>query len=213
MRYDSIMYQRHYVSYPVLTEKIFQTYLLLTISIVTYLAGAYITFMYDMSMFLLFCLFALLTAVIITQSSVLLFVFSFVMGLYHNSFITYLNIINESIVNEALIATLMIFIGLTYISYKTSNYNIFAFYGVLYTCFSTIVWLMIFNIFYQNTLIDIFLMYASIVIFSGYIIYDTHNLLNNPHMSPVMHALNLFLDFINLFINLIKIVKQIKKKN
>lgn len=207
------MYRRHSNRTVTFTNEIFQTYLLLGISIIIYLIGAHISISRDLSPFIMLGVIFALVIVIITQSPVFLIVFCFLTGLYHNPLLTYLNIIDPSIINETLQATAMIFFGLTLIAHKTSDYNTFALYGILYSCLSTIIWLCIFNIFYQNVLIDLILMYISIVIFSGYIIVDTHNLLKNPFKSPVIHALHLFLDFMNLFVILLKIMKQVKRKN
>lgn len=204
------MYHRHNNITECPTNEIFQTYLLLAVSIGTYLFGTQISISQNLIIFLIFGSIPVLIAVITTESQVFLLIYSFMIGLLYSPFLTYLNIINPSIVSETLQVTIIIFIGLTFIAYKTSNYNTFALYGLLYTCLTTILWLLVFNIFYQNVLVDPALMYVLIIIFSEFIIVDTHNLLKNPSRSPVVHALHLFLDFINLFVNLLEVMKQIK---
>jgi modulator of FtsH protease len=209
------MYRHHYLeqtSSYLLTGKIFQTYLLLTISIISYLFGTYVSISQNLVILTSFGSMLILLAVIITKSPIFLIIFSFMTGLSHNPMFLYLNMIDPTIISEALEATFIVFVGLTFIAYKTVKYNTFALYGLLYSCLSTILWLSILNIFYQNTLVDIILMYCSIIIFTGYIIVDTHMLLKKPQQNPVTNALQLFLDFINLFINLLRLLKYIKKK-
>jgi len=196
-----------------ITEEIFYTYLLFAFSIVSYLFGTQILISYDFAIFCIFGSFLLLLAVLTTQSPFFLILFSFVIGMNHNPIFEYLNVVDPTIITETLNATMMIFFGLTIIAFKIRNYNTFVLYGLLYSTLSTAIWLAILNMFYQNMLVDVFLMYISIMIFTGYIIIDTHSLLKNPHQSPVIHALQLFLDFVNLFINLLKFQKHIRRKN
>ncbi|XWV26938.1 BAx inhibitor (BI)-1/yccA-like protein family [Tupanvirus soda lake] len=194
-----------------LSNSILHTYLLLTLCIATYLFGTYTLPVY-VSTIAIIMSFILLFVTIITQGPVFLVAFSYCVGASHNHVFTYLRIVEPDLITEALGATLLVFIGLTYIAFNTRDYYSFAIYGFLYSSLSTMFWLVILNIFFGSYLLDILLTYFSIVIFTGYIIVDTHSLLKDPYKSPVMHALQLFLDFVNMFVNLVKLLRHLKKR-
>ncbi|XWV25601.1 inhibitor (BI)-1/YccA-like protein family [Tupanvirus deep ocean] len=197
-----------------LPNSILHTYLLLTFCIGTYLFGAF-TFPVNVyvSTLALVISFILLFVTIITQGPLFLIAFSFCVGASHNHVFTYLRIVEPDLIIEALSASLLVFIGLTYIAFNTREYYSFAIYGFLYSSLSTMFWLSILNIFFGNYLLDVLLTYFSIVLFTGYIIVDTHSLLKDSYKSPVMHALQLFLDFVNMFVNLVKLLRHLKKRN
>lgn len=195
-----------------LTDEIFQTYVLLAFSIGAYLFGAQVLLPASFLFLGIVISFILIFVIYVTQAPIYLFLFSFIVGTSHNPMFEYLNVVDPGIIMQALILSFLVLIGLTIIAFKTKTYYTFAICGFLYTCLSTILWLSILNLFVQNSLLDILLTYFSIVIFSGYIIFDTHNLLESPNNTPVTHALQLFLDFINLFINLVKLLRHLKKK-
>lgn len=193
-------------------SQIVQTYILLSLSFGTYLIGAFITAPVYLSFVCMAMSFVMLFVVIATDHPISLMGFSFVIGLSHHQMFNYVNLIDPSIITEALAATLMVFIGLTYFAVKSPNYNAFRFYGIMYSALSTLIFVGILNLFIKNSVIELLSMYASIVIFSIYTIIDTQSMIERRH-TPVQAATHLFLDFINLFLNLIKLLKNMKKKD
>ena len=73
----------------------------------------------------------------------------------------------------------------------------------------SIVVLMIVNIFLMNDTLDIVLCAISIVVFTLYVAYDFNKISNNMYgeseNSAILGALNIYLDFINIFISLLRI--------
>jgi FtsH-binding integral membrane protein len=67
------------------------------------------------------------------------------------------------------------------------------------------------NIFLNNTTFDLIISIIAIVVFIGYIAYDIQKVKNNVYgidddrKLAIMGALELYLDFINLFIHLLQI--------
>jgi hypothetical protein len=192
---------------------IFQTYLLLVLSIGSYLIGAYTMASFGLSIFAIFLSFMFLFLVVTIKVPIMLIMFAFMIGVSHNPLFMYLNFIDPTIITEVLVATLLVFVGLTIIAFNTVYYSTFAVYGFLYTSLSTMMWLCLLNFFFKNGLFDMLLMYFSIVLFTGFIIVDTHDMLKNTTDGPVHHATQLFLDFINVFIGLVKLLRHLKKKD
>lgn len=202
----------HSINKQGLPNHICQTYMLLTFCIGSYLVGAYIFANVLLSIVAIIVSFILLFFLIVTESSLVLILFAFTVGISSGPMLVEVNLIDQSIITEALGATLLVFIGLTAMAFTMPNdYPIFAICGFLYSSLSTMIWLGLLNIFFRNELFDMLLTYASIIVFTGYIIVDTHYMLNSPR-SPVYHAGQLFLDFINMFVNLVKLLWHLKRK-
>jgi len=63
------------------------------------------------------------------------------------------------------------------------------------------------NLFVQSSSLDLALSIIIVILFSGFILYDTSRILKNAHGTPpTMAALSLYLDFLNLFLALLRIL-------
>ena len=84
--------------------------------------------------------------------------------------------------------------------------------GTLFTC----LWIMlIFSIFPSKISYDIRL-YGGLVLFSLYVLYDTQMLIEKADMGSddfISHALELFLDFMSIFIRVLIIILKNSKKS
>ncbi|KAK1226768.1 hypothetical protein PQX77_010250, partial [Marasmius sp. AFHP31] len=63
--------------------------------------------------------------------------------------------------------------------------------------------------FTRSSTVDLIFAIGGCLVFSGYIIYDTH--LINSRLSPdefIMGAISLYLDFINLFLNILRLLNS-----
>jgi len=196
-----------------LSTNVQQTYFLLTISIVCFLVGMHIPFSMGIVIGSLIISFVCLFIMMTTESPYALFAMALTMGISQRPMVLYTNMIDSSIIVEALGSTLLVFIGLTYLAFTTTNYSTFALYGLLYSGLSSIICISLMNIFFQNTFIELLMTFFSVMLFSGFIILDTHSLIKNTSRSPVMHAAQLFLDFANLFVDLVKLLRDLKKRN
>lgn len=107
---------------------------------------------------------------------------------------------------DALILTGSIFAGLTlytFVSKKDFSYlgaslsiGLFMLIGVMFV-----------NFFVQSTTLDLGLSVIGVVIFSGFILVDTSRILRRAHeVPPTLAALSLYLDFLNLFMMLLRLL-------
>jgi FtsH-binding integral membrane protein len=107
---------------------------------------------------------------------------------------------------DALILSGSIFAGLTlytFVSRKDFSYL----WASLSIAIFMIIGLRIINFFFVNsTTLDLSISLIGVVIFSGFILFDTSRILQRAHeIPPTLAALNLYLDFLNLFIMLLRV--------
>ncbi|NXN22677.1 LFG4 protein, partial [Nycticryphes semicollaris] len=117
-----------------------------------------------------------------------------------------------SIVLQAFILTTAVFLGLT--AYTLQSKRDFSKFGAgLFTC----LWILIFSgflrLFFYSETIELVFAAAGALLFCGFIIYDTHLLMHK--LSPeeyILAAINLYLDIINLFLHLLRLLEAFNKK-
>ncbi|TEB37358.1 glutamate binding protein [Coprinellus micaceus] len=117
------------------------------------------------------------------------------------------------IVLQALLITLGVFIGLTLFTLQ-SKYD---FSGMGPFLFGTLIALMMtgfIQIFLPfNRTFDLVYAIVGCLLFSGYIVYDTYMI--NKRLSPdeyIMGAISLYLDFINLFLNILRLLNDLQDR-
>ena len=84
-----------------------------------------------------------------------------------------------------------------------SKMGVFLFVGLL-----SILILSLINIFIMNNTLDMLLCIAGIIIFIGYVYYDVNKIVNyydDTDNMAIVGAFNLYLDFINIFIKLLRL--------
>ncbi|NWH64077.1 LFG4 protein, partial [Geococcyx californianus] len=117
-----------------------------------------------------------------------------------------------SIVLQAFILTTAVFLGLT--AYTLQSKRDFSKFGAgLFAC----LWIFIFSgflrLFFYSETIELVFAAAGALMFCGFIIYDTHLLMHK--LSPeeyILAAINLYLDIINLFLHLLRLLEAFNKK-
>ncbi|NXK93935.1 LFG4 protein, partial [Formicarius rufipectus] len=117
-----------------------------------------------------------------------------------------------SIVLQAFILTTAVFLGLT--AYTLQSKRDFSKFGAgLFAC----LWILIFSgflrLFFYSETIELVFAAAGALLFCGFIIYDTHLLMHK--LSPeeyILAAINLYLDIINLFLHLLRLLEAFNKK-
>ncbi|PPQ98710.1 hypothetical protein CVT24_003418 [Panaeolus cyanescens] len=117
------------------------------------------------------------------------------------------------IVLQALIITIGVFVGLTLFTFQSkydfSGMGPFLFGGLIALVMTGFV--AIFLPF--NRTFDLIMAIGGTLIFSGYIVYDTYMI--NKRLSPdefIMGAISLYLDFINLFLNILRLLNDIQDR-
>lgn len=62
------------------------------------------------------------------------------------------------------------------------------------------------NLFLGSTMFQVLISGAAVLLFSGYVAYDTQNIIRGLYTSPVDAAISLYLDFYNLFVALLSLI-------
>ncbi|KAF8813877.1 UPF0005-domain-containing protein [Phlegmacium glaucopus] len=120
--------------------------------------------------------------------------------------------VKNVIVLQALLITLGVFTGLTLFTlqskYDFSGMGPFLFGGLIALCMTGLVGIFVP---FSRTM-DLIFAIGGCLIFSGYIVYDTYSI--NSRLSPdeyIMGAISLYLDFINLFVNILRLLNNIQE--
>ncbi|KAK1790440.1 hypothetical protein P4O66_014337 [Electrophorus voltai] len=116
-----------------------------------------------------------------------------------------------SIVLQAFILTTAVFAGLTAYTYQSKRD-----FGKLGAGLFAALWILIIasfmRLFFHNDTLELVFAGSGALIFCGFIIYDTHLLMRK--LSPEEHVLasiNLYLDIVNLFLHILRILDSMKK--
>ncbi|KDR75125.1 hypothetical protein GALMADRAFT_98318 [Galerina marginata CBS 339.88] len=115
------------------------------------------------------------------------------------------------IVLQALLITIGVFVGLTLFTFQSkydfSGMGPFLFGSLIALCMTGLVGIFIP---FSRTM-DIIFAIGGCLIFSGYIVYDTYII--NKRLSPdefIMGSISLYLDFINLFLNILRLLNDLQ---
>ncbi|XP_028810754.1 protein lifeguard 4 [Denticeps clupeoides] len=116
-----------------------------------------------------------------------------------------------SIVLQAFILTCAVFAGLT--AYTFQSKRDFSKMGAgLFACLWILIIAGFMRFFFNNDTVELVYAAAGAFLFCGFIIYDTHLLMHQ--LSPEEHVLasiNLYLDIVNLFLHILRILNSMKK--
>ncbi|XP_068017044.1 protein lifeguard 4 [Melanerpes formicivorus] len=117
-----------------------------------------------------------------------------------------------SIVLQAFILTTAVFLGLT--AYTLQSKRDFSrLGGGLFTCLWILILSCFLRMFFFNETVELVFAAAGALLFCGFIIYDTHLLMHR--LSPeeyILAAINLYFDFINLFLHLLHLLEAFNKR-
>ena len=110
-----------------------------------------------------------------------------------------------SIVAQALLMTTIIFGVMSYFALKTTK-DLANMGKMLFVALIVIVIASLVNIFLGSSLLQVCIASIGAVIFSLYIAYDTQNIIRGRYDSPIMAAIGLYLDVLNLFVSLLQLL-------
>ncbi|MBK7995187.1 MAG: Bax inhibitor-1/YccA family protein [Blastocatellia bacterium] len=159
-------------------------------------------------------LFVLIGAVIGTQAVRLvkginllaLFGFTTLMGIFLSPLLAILAINNPASIVQSGVLTLGIFGGLTVYAFVSKKDFSFM-KGMLTVGLTVVVLSVVLNIFLASSAFSFGIAVASLLLFSGYVLYDTQQILHRyPTNEYVAGALDLFLDVYNIFVALLRIL-------
>lgn len=144
--------------------------------------------------------------------------FAFFEGVSIGTLIQYVIDVDPKIITTALFATTLVFIcftGMAMLSPRRSYLYLGSYLGfsIFFMLFASL-----FNIFFRSSGINWLLLYGGLVVFMTYIIYDTQIIIEKAYAGSgdfVNHSLELFIDFLAVFVRLLIILsnKEKKKKN
>ena len=153
---------------------------------------------------LCFVLSLFITKLSSTLATILYILYTAITGLTLSSiFLVY----THSSIAMVFLATAIIFGIFAFIG-KTTNIDLSKWGVYLVIALLAIVVLEIINLFIMNNTLDIFLCIAVILLFSAYTAYDINRLVHTDYDFPnkgIFFAFQLFLDFINIFIKLLRL--------
>ncbi|KAA1471837.1 UPF0005-domain-containing protein [Dentipellis sp. KUC8613] len=116
---------------------------------------------------------------------------------------------NNTVVLQALLITTGVFLGLTLFTFQSkydfSGMGPWLFGGLIALLMTGLVGI----IFPFGKTMDLVFAIGGTLLFSGYIVYDTYII--NARLSPdeyIMGAISLYLDFINLFLNILRLLSN-----
>jgi len=120
---------------------------------------------------------------------------------------------DQVVVLQALIITLGVFLGLTLFTFQSkydfSGMGTYLFGGLLVLLMTGVVGIFI----PFGKTIDLLYAIGGTLLFSGYIVYDTY--LITKKLSPdesIMAAISLYLDFINLFLSILRLLNNVEER-
>ncbi|WP_291950207.1 Bax inhibitor-1/YccA family protein [Campylobacter sp.] len=83
---------------------------------------------------------------------------------------------------------------------------------MLFVALIVIVVASLINIFFQSSIVSLAISGIGAILFSFYILYDTQNIIKGNYETPIEGAVALYLDFINLFISLLNILRSFSSR-
>lgn len=118
----------------------------------------------------------------------------------------------DIIVFQAFVLTAAVFLGLT--AYTFQSRRDFSKFGAgLFTCLWILIIAGFLKLFFYSDTLELVFSAVGAVLFCGFIIYDTHQLMHK--LSPeeyILASINLYLDIINLFLYLLRFLEAFNKK-
>ncbi len=193
-------------------SKLGETYKFVFIGVLSAMAGAlmmlpYASAVVGLKLLLVVVLeFVILFAFIFKKTPLLFYIFTLLTGV---TLVPALNhLISEGssyIIIQTLALTTAITGGLTFYASSTKR-NFLTMGTFLFWVLIGVLGLLITNIFIGSSIFALFLSYVIAVMFSFYMIYDTQRVLYTD-VSPIEAAMDLYLNFINLFVSLLNINK------
>ena len=137
----------------------------------------------------------------------LLFVFTFFMGFVMSSSIAYYLASpgGVELIIKAFAITIIIFFAMGFIGMTTKK-DLSGMGSILFVILIGLIIAAIVNIFIGSTILSFITSAISAIVFSLFIMYDINRICNGFETSVIRATLNLYLDFINLFMSLLNIL-------
>jgi len=146
----------------------------------------------------------------------ILSLFSFLTGMHIGPLIDLVIDIDPAIVTSAFLGTVCIFVCFSASAYFASRRSYLFLGGFISSCLSMLVFLNFLNFFLGSLFIFNLGLYGGLFLFCCYIMFDTQLIIekaSSGNFDVVGDSLELFLDFVNIFVRLLIILAKDKKSN
>eukprot|EP01115_Flamella_aegyptia_P001721 TRINITY_DN1288_c0_g1_i1.p1 TRINITY_DN1288_c0_g1~~TRINITY_DN1288_c0_g1_i1.p1 ORF type:complete len:241 (-),score=27.37 TRINITY_DN1288_c0_g1_i1:11-733(-) len=142
--------------------------------------------------------------------------FAFIEGLSIGPLVDAVIDIDPAIVTSAFLGTTCIFLCFSASAILSQRRSYFFLAGLLSSALSMLVFLSFMNLFFRSIAVFNIQLYGGLVLFCGFVIFDTQLIIEKAatgNKDYVSHSLELFLDFISIFVRLLIILSKNKKES
>lgn len=142
-------------------------------------------------------------------------IFTFSTGIGLGPLVNFALDVNPSTLPAALLGTAVIFVAFTFASLLTRNRVFFYLGGILGTAIGVISTFSLMNLFIRSPALFQAELYLSFLIFCGFVVYDTQLIVFKRQLGDtdfIKHALDLFVDVIELFRHLLIILNSKRER-
>ena len=145
------------------------------------------------------------------------YIFTFIDGILMSPIIRYyVGSMGTDMVISILLTTAAIFAGLAYIANRDESGKFLRLGSLLFIGLVVLLIMSLINIFINVSMYNIIISILGVLIFSGYVLYDVSLIKSEIEYGGIndkddlsIHVLSLYLDFINIFIDLLRLVKEL----
>lgn len=204
----------------------------LAISIVFMFVGYFVGFnflppslVYMANTILVFLIIGLLLMSIFSRKNIIprrfsmnyVYLFTFIDGIAMSPIITYyIGELGSVTVLNVLLATAILFGILSHIASKSEDSKFLKLGPILFAGTIALLIMSLFNLFIYGTIFNLLVSFGGLALFSAYILYDISLLKYEINSGQIqdkndlsIHVFNLYLDFINIFMDLLRIIKAL----
>ncbi|EKF0805346.1 Bax inhibitor-1/YccA family protein [Campylobacter jejuni] len=115
------------------------------------------------------------------------------------------------IIAQAFALTTVAFAGLSVFAMNTKkDFTVMG--KALFIVLIVIVAASLLNLFFQSSIVNLTISAVAAILFSFYILYDTQNIIRGNYETPIEGAVALYLDFVNLFVSLLNILRSFNSR-
>ncbi|MBF0463068.1 MAG: Bax inhibitor-1/YccA family protein [Magnetococcales bacterium] len=188
-----------------------QVYALLAASMIVAVAAGYVgmtlPFAFEHPIVLMLMMFGALFLAFRVQNAATLFLFTAISGLSIGPVIAiYVGAGLSQIVGQAVFMTGAVFIGLSAYALTTRR-DLSMLSGILFAGLIVLLVGSLLNLFFHSTAMSFAVSACGSVIFAGYILFETQQLKENPGaVAPSVAALSMYLNVVNLFLSLLRLL-------
>ncbi|GLE10071.1 hypothetical protein PINS_up022066 [Pythium insidiosum] len=146
-----------------------------------------------------------------TKRFAVLMMISAAMGLSLSALVALTLEVDPTILITAFLMTTTVFLCFTGSALLATRRSYLYLGGLLSSAMSTMLVMSIFNIFFRSTMVYMAHLYLGLAIFCAYVIFDTQMIIEKASLGDkdsLKHALELFLDFVSIFVRILVILLQ-----